>query len=207
MHWSHHSVCVCVCVCVCVADKLSPLNSPLQCGWLKITCHLLNSPLQCGWLKINCHILNSPLQCGWLKITCHLLKSPLQCGWLKITCHLLNSPLQCGWLTITFHLNTIQPCNWVTCEALGSSTCMQIECVITYHAMNTASCHIHRNLLHTLHILTHCACKHSIYTFSCRLFRESSKVCVPGLEIITRVKNLSCVYMTARVMETALRLS
>ena len=27
-------------------------------------------------------------------------------------------------------------------QALGSSTCMQIECVITYHAMNTASCHI-----------------------------------------------------------------
>ena len=142
--------------------------------------------------KINCHLLNSPLQCGWLKITCHLLNSPLQCGWLKITCHLLNSPLQCGWLTITFHLNTMQPLavNWVTCEALGSSTCMQIECVITYHAMDTASCHIHRNLLHTPHTLTHCVFKHSMYTFSCRLFRESSQVCVPGLEIITRVKNL-----------------
>ena len=50
----------------------------------------------------------------------------------------------------------------------------------------------------------HCACKHSIHTFSCRLFRESSQVRVPGLEIITRVKTFSCVYTTARVVETAL---
>ena len=83
-------------------------------------------------------------------------------------------------------------CNsMVACHALGSSTCMQIECVINYHTMNTASSHIHRNLLHTPHTLTaHCACKHSMYTFSCRLFRESSQVCVPGLEIITQVMRL-----------------
>ena len=43
-----------------------------------------------------------------------------------------------------------------------------------------------------------------MYTFLCRLFRESSQVRLHGLEIITRVKNLSCVYMTTRVMETAL---
>ena len=72
---------------------------------------------------------------------------------------------------------------------------------VCYHLppLNTASCHIHRNLFHTPHALSHC-----LHTFSCRLFRESSQVCVPGLEIITGVKNLSCVYTTARVMETAL---
>ena len=141
------TVCVCVCVCVCVADKLSPLNSPLQCGWLKITCHLLNSPLQCGWLKITCHLLNSPLQCGWLKIT-----SPFE---LSTSVWLANDNFSPQYYAAIV--------NWVTCEALGSSTCMQIECVITYHAMNTASCHIHTEIYSTHHTHSHTVHVSTVY--------------------------------------------
>ena len=161
MHWSHH------CVCVCVADKLSPLNCPLQCGWLKIKL----SPFE---LSTSVWLAKDTLSPFELSTSVWLAKDNMSPFELSTSVWLAKdnlSPFELStsvWLAITFHLNTLQPLavNWVACQALplGSSTCMQIECVITCHAMNTASCHIHRNLLHTLHTLTHCACKHSMYT-------------------------------------------